>query len=443
MSHVFSMEAGTGTPLWSDSSGGIMHKGPPPTRSSLRRRRAESVSISEQIENGSVVVENVFGRNRVRRWSVSGNQSRDDVLYRPGSSLSSTPVSAAILFKGANGLPVVQPLEASISSPQALETDIVNFFKCYKCYDLIPNSAKLVVLDTELIVKRAFFAMVDNGVRACPLWDSKLQEYVGMLTITDFIRILKDNYKGPDLQMEAFEEMRLEDWRGKWQSMKDLVSVLPDASLFQAAALLVDNKIHRLPVLDAQCGNVLYILTQKPILRFLFYHVPNLPDASYLSDSISELQIGTYNDIEVATQDTTIITALDKFVNKRISALPIVDHDGKLVDIYSKFDVINLAAQKTYSNLNVALKDSEKGFKEQYFDGVHTCLGTESVFTVMRRIVKAEVHRLVVVDDDEKVVGMITVSDIINYIVLRHRGNLNSDHTNTSTSLAADELVKT
>ena len=37
---------------------------------------------------------------------------------------------------------------------------------------------------------QAFFAMVDTGVRACPLWDSGKQEFVGMLTITDFIRYL-------------------------------------------------------------------------------------------------------------------------------------------------------------------------------------------------------------------------------------------------------------
>ena len=35
-----------------------------------------------------------------------------------------------------------------------------------------------------------------------------------------------------------------------------------------------------------------------------------------------------------------IIEALRKFVDKRISALPIVDDDGKLIDIYAKFDVI-------------------------------------------------------------------------------------------------------
>lgn len=39
----------------------------------------------------------------------------------------------------------------------------VKFFKFHKCYDLIPTSAKLVVFDTQLLVKKAFFALVDNG----------------------------------------------------------------------------------------------------------------------------------------------------------------------------------------------------------------------------------------------------------------------------------------
>ena len=41
----------------------------------------------------------------------------------------------------------------------------------------------------------------------------------------------------------------------------------------------------------------------------------------------------------------------------------------------------------------------------------------------MERIVKAEVHRLVVVNEDNKVVGVISLSDILNYLVLRPGGN--------------------
>ena len=51
----------------------------------------------------------------------------------------------------------------------------VKFFKFHKSYDLIPTSAKLVIFDTQLLVKKAFFALVYNGVRAAPLWDSSQQ----------------------------------------------------------------------------------------------------------------------------------------------------------------------------------------------------------------------------------------------------------------------------
>ena len=53
----------------------------------------------------------------------------------------------------------------------------VKFFKFHRSYDLIPTSAKLVVFDTQLLVKKAFFALVYNGVRAAPLWDSSKQRY--------------------------------------------------------------------------------------------------------------------------------------------------------------------------------------------------------------------------------------------------------------------------
>ncbi len=64
----------------------------------------------------------------------------------------------------------------------SLENDeariFVKFFQFHKCYDLIPTSAKLVVFDTQLLVKKAFFALVYNGVRAAPLWDSTNQRSV-------------------------------------------------------------------------------------------------------------------------------------------------------------------------------------------------------------------------------------------------------------------------
>ena len=39
-------------------------------------------------------------------------------------------------------------------------------------------------------------------------------------------------------------------------------------------------------------------------------------------------------------RDTPLIRALNMFLDRRISALPVVDNEGHVVDIYAKFDVI-------------------------------------------------------------------------------------------------------
>lgn len=59
-----------------------------------------------------------------------------------------------------------------------------------------------------------------------------------------------------------------------------------------------------------------------------------------MQKKLSEIKIGTYDNIETANENTSIIMALKKFVERRVSALPLVDSDGRLVDIYAKFDVI-------------------------------------------------------------------------------------------------------
>ncbi|KAI9555243.1 putative AMP-activated protein kise gamma (2) subunit [Daphnia sinensis] len=363
---------------------------------------------------------------------------------RTGDSASFDPNHAAILFRDSRGLPVADPFLDKLDFGDLDDENqiFVKFFKFHKCYDLIPTSAKLVVFDTQLLVKKAFFALVHNGVRAAPLWDSKKQCFVGMLTITDFIRILQMYYKSPLVQMEELEEHKLDTWRNVLQQdYKGLQSISPDASLFDAIYTLISNRIHRLPVIDPQTGNVLYIVTHKRILRFLFLYLKDMPKPSFMNKTLRELNIGTYDNVETARPDTPIITALTKFVERRVSALPIVDAQGRLVDIYSKFDVINLAAEKTYNNLDITLTQANE-HRNTWFEGVSKCHLDDPLGTVMEKIVRAEVHRLVVVDNEDHVIGVISLSDILSELVLKpslsfaghsKKNSLGSDAENTGT----------
>uniref|UniRef100_A0A8C4PEK2 Protein kinase AMP-activated non-catalytic subunit gamma 2 n=1 Tax=Dromaius novaehollandiae TaxID=8790 RepID=A0A8C4PEK2_DRONO len=319
---------------------------------------------------------------------------------------------------------MLEKLELEDEALEESESDIyVRFMRSHKCYDIVPTSSKLVVFDTTLQVKKAFFALVANGVRAAPLWESKKQSFVGMLTITDFINILHRYYKSPMVQIYELEEHKIETWRELYlqETFKPLVNISPDASLFDAVYSLIKNKIHRLPVIDPVSGNALYILTHKRILKFLQLFMSEMPKPAFMKKNLDELGIGTYHNIAFIHPDTPIIKALNIFVERRISALPVVDESGKVVDIYSKFDVINLAAEKTYNNLDITVTQALQ-HRSQYFEGVVKCSMLETLETIVDRIVKAEVHRLVVVNEADSIVGIISLSDILQALVLTPAG---------------------
>ncbi|XP_043681836.1 dentin sialophosphoprotein-like isoform X2 [Vespula pensylvanica] len=416
----------------------------------LIRHRSHSALSAEDKRKARAAAQHqaqVAAQGAIRRSSLDPGPRRlslgTPAIPHRASDACLDPIHAAILFRDARGLPVVDPFleKVSLSDLEEDESQIyVKFFKFHKCYDLIPTSAKLVVFDTHLLVKKAFFALVYNGVRAAPLWDSARQEFVGMLTITDFIKILQMYYTSPSVTMDELEEHELDTWR---KVLKDqvhpLVSIGPDASLYEAIRTLIQNRIHRLPVIDPDTGNVLYILTHKRILRFLFLYIHELPKPSFTNKTLRELRIGTFDDIETATEETSIILALKKFVERRVSALPVIDAEGKLVNIYSKFDVINLAAEKTYNNLDVSLRAANE-HRNEWFEGVQSCKLDETLFTVMERIVRAEVHRLVVVDDADKVIGIISLSDLLYYLVLRPCGE-DSINAKDGSSLRAQDSV--
>ncbi|KAL3085177.1 hypothetical protein niasHS_010246 [Heterodera schachtii] len=365
----------------------------------------------------SVVSGDNAGGGGMGSSSTSEFSSRMALLIRDNSSFSfpTTPVDSPPSLGGS-----VPEINRIIFESQEAVYSL--FMKAHKCYDIIPTSSKLVVFDTELPVSKAFFALVYNGVRAAPLFDSKSQEFIGMLTITDFIQILHKYYKNDQIDngMKQLEEHKISTWREIFReenSVKSFITIDPLESLHKAAQLLCEHKIHRLPVLEHSTGNILYILTHKRLIKFLYLYINDLPRPPFMDKTPKELGIGSWGDICTISKDTPLIEAMKIFLAKRVSALPLLDSDGRVVDIYAKFDAINLAADKTYDKLDVTVFEALQQ-RSEWFEGVRKCSEKDSLMTVIDVIVKAEVHRLVVVDDDNHVVGIISLSDILSHLVL-------------------------
>ena len=243
--------------------------------------------------------------------------------------------------------------------------------------------------------------------------------------------------------MRQLEEQRIETWREVLAYRDDFTYISPDASLYDAVKMLIDNRIHRLPLVHPYTGDVLCILTHKRLLKYLYLSDATRPQ--YMNKSIAELRIGTLSNIVTVHPDTSVITALKLFIQHKVSAFPVVNRDsGRCVDIYSKFDVIHLAADRSYDNLDDSImkalerrkmNQSSQGEEQQSTDesametdnadatagcSVYHCKLTNSLNEVVDLIAKAEVHRLVILDEGYKVVGLISLSDILSYLILQH-----------------------
>lgn len=149
---------------------------------------------------------------------------------------------------------------------------------------------------------------------------------------------------------------------------------------------------------------------------------------------------------------TPVFDVVHEFSGRGISAVPIVDQDGIVVNLYETVDVIvrhvlppwkrptnvltwstrhvhfilqTLVRLGAYHSLDLTV---EQALNERSpdFPGVVICTASDSLGTLLQLINKRRVHRLVVVEGEEdekrggrkgRLLGIITLTDVLRYIV--------------------------
>lgn len=68
---------------------------------------------------------------------------------------------------------------------------IRSFLQGRSCYDVLPVSFRVVVLDTRLGVRAALDVMAQAGVVSAPLWNAATNSFAGMLTVSDVVHLIQ------------------------------------------------------------------------------------------------------------------------------------------------------------------------------------------------------------------------------------------------------------
>jgi 5'-AMP-activated protein kinase regulatory gamma subunit len=255
---------------------------------------------------------------------------------------------------------------------EEIQGQCVKILKRYSAFHLAPDSGKVVVLDSALPIKHAFFAFVEHDVKSAPIWHPAACDFLGILTVSDFTSILVEfHHEGSTPWVNGFGDKTCGEWlalrrknamhsgsmdlKSEGESNPHFQGANPDQSIFEGLMLLCRKKINRLPVVQKDPEKmVLCILNHQRALRFLLGKFKEKPNAGELlrSVQIRELGLGVLGDECARLEASASVLHALKILNARkVPAVPIVDSEGRFLDAFTRSDVRLLALENSYDRI--------------------------------------------------------------------------------------------
>ncbi len=203
----------------------------------------------------------------------------------------------------------------------------------------------------------------------------------------------------------------------------ETISVHPMKPLYEACRTMLKTRARRIPLVDVddETGRemVVSVITQYRILKFIA--VNNEHNTVMLKKTVREIGLGSYNNLRTARMDDAVLSVIHTMVEQNISAVPVVDADNHVLNVFEAVDVIPCIKGGVYDDLQDSIGDALSKRAED-FPGIYTCSEDDRLDTIFDTIRKSRVHRLIVIDDDTRLRGMISLSDILKYVLLYGEG---------------------
>lgn len=341
-------------------------------------------------------------------------QLRAPVANRPTASSQSRTEHSLAVEK-----PLMTPLDKE--QMQGLRA-IREFLKVRTSYDVLPLSFRLIILDNDLLIRTSVNILMQNNIVSAPLWDSKSSTFAGLLTSTDYINVIQYYLQNPE-RFEDVDRLRLSSLREVEKAIGvtplETVSFHPGRPLYEACRKMLQTRARRIPLVDIddETGreSVVSVITQYRILKFIA--VNNEKNTMLLKKTVRELNLGTYDDLATASMTSSVLDVIQLMVKYNISAVPIVDTENTVINVFEAIDVIPCIKGGAYDELSGTVGDALCRRSDD-FQGIYTCTEEDRLDSIFDTVRKSRVHRLIVVDDESKLKGIISLSDILKYVLI-------------------------
>jgi predicted transcriptional regulator len=201
------------------------------------------------------------------------------------------------------------------------------------------------------------------------------------------------------------------------------VTVGVNESLAVAAGIMAKNKIKRLPVVHDD-GRLAGVISRLDVLRQVIHEKPKKPKTLLpvgASRTVREIML---DDVPIIDQDADLGALVSAFVSHWYHRLIIVNEEGKAIGLVNDADVINRIHPSERRGVLKALQQrgpipvSKYKAIDLMSAGVLKALPDTSVLDAIRMMVSQGRKWLVVVDSDDKPLGLVDRQTLLRAVTI-------------------------
>ena len=216
---------------------------------------------------------------------------------------------------------------------------------------------------------------------------------------------------------------------------KNVVTLSPYLTVHEAWKLMLENRLKAMPVVDKD-GKVAGILTDEDLLERAGIQ-ERLSVAVRMEPAEINQQLRTLENsplkvaavmtrpVITAQQTETLGAVTARMVKAGLKRVPVVDEKEKLVGMLSRLDILHLVANTPVEALPPQSPlGAVRTVREIMSSTIPMVNQDDNLVQVVERFAQANTHRLIVVDDHGKAVGLISDSDVVSRIQPAHRNSI-------------------
>ncbi|KYQ92920.1 cystathionine-beta-synthase domain-containing protein [Tieghemostelium lacteum] len=287
------------------------------------------------------------------------------------------------------------------------------------------SKGKVIVVDSDLIPIQGFNLILDNKIQSAPVFDKATQKYTGFLDIRDLVSFcifIHDNneFKADTLLdivnfgVKMFKHQQ--DVTVTYLSRRNPFKELVLGSPLTKAVELLSHGLHRIPIRD-QDGKLVNIISQSSIIQFIDnnFDVNTFPE---LSKTVSELSLGNAPVLTVK-QTTPAIDAFRLMDHNRRSGLAIVNENDVLVGTTSSKDLKIFISNPSVTLLQLPISEFLSKIRQLNIGNTEapvTATNEDTLKTIIQKMVSSRLHRVFIVDNNQKLLKVVSITDILNLI---------------------------